>query len=212
MERARFIVGSICAGIAISIGCMAYLISSSAWTFPIGLFIVCSFGLNLFTGKVCFSKLKDIPSLIVCLVFNIITAFGMGYLIGFCRPSLVFDAGNLVVIKYTRGFVWLIPYAILCNALIYVAVESYRSEILSMVARLFGLYFATAIFVICGFEHCVANAFYFGLARDLSVKSVSFLGLNALFNAVGGVISYRTVMFINGNGDRYEIKKRLCNK
>ena len=196
MDRLRYIVSSVFAGIAISIGCIAYLSSGSAWAFPIGLFIVCSFGLNLYTGKVCFAKLKDIPDLIICLIFNILSAFGTGFIFGFCKPELIGNAKHLITIKYTEGYLSLVVLAILCNVLIFVAVGLYNSENLLSVSRLFGLYFATAIFVLCGFEHCVANAFYFGLAREVSVHSITFMIINIISNAIGGVLAFRAIAFI----------------
>lgn len=205
MNRIRYIVSSICAGIAISVGCIAYLTSGSAWAFPIGLFTVCAFGLNLFTGNVCFAKLKDIPNLLICLVFNILSAFGTGFIVGYCKPALVENAKNMIIIKYTEGYLSLVALAILCNMLIFVAVGLYHSENLLSVVRLFGLYFATAIFVLCGFEHCIANAFYFGLARDISMQSMTYLIINIVFNAVGGILAYRLTAFIQ----KEEIKNEV---
>lgn len=196
MNRIRYIVSSICAGIAISVGCIAYLTSGSAWAFPIGLFIVCAFGLNLFTGSVCFAKLKDIPDLLICLVFNIVGALGTGFIIGFCKPALVGNAKDIITIMFTEGYFGLAALAMLCNMLIFVAVGLYHSENLLSVVRLFGLYFATVIFVVCGFQHCITNAFYFGLARNISIQSITYLIINIIFNAVGGILAYRLIAFI----------------
>ena len=201
MDIVKYILSSVFAGIAISIGCIVYLTSGLAWAFPIGLFIVCTFGLNLFTGKVCFSKLKDAPYLAVCIIFNEIAAFSTGYIFSFCKTPLMKVAKGLVSVKYNSGYFNLIILAILCNVLIFVAVGTYFSENLLSIVRLFGLYFSTVIFVLCGFEHCVANAFYFGLAREISLHSVIYLILNIIFNAVGGVFSYRIIGFIHSNDD-----------
>ena len=45
------VLNSILAGIAIAIGGTAYLITGYAWLFPIGLFIVCFYNLDLFMNK-----------------------------------------------------------------------------------------------------------------------------------------------------------------
>jgi formate/nitrite transporter FocA (FNT family) len=58
---------------------------------------------------------------------------------------------------------------------------------------MFGLFFATFIFVLCGFEHCVANAFYFSLAGMVNGSAVVYLVKNAVFNAVGGIAAYRLI-------------------
>lgn len=188
------ILKAVCAGVAISIGCVAYLSTGSALTFPIGLFIVCTFGFNLFTGKVCFAKLKHAPYLVVCLVFNLLSAFLMGYIIRLCKPNLIDIAVNITSDKLNEGLA-LIPLAILCNVLIFVAVSLYRNET-STVVGVFGLYLSTAIFVMCGFEHCVANAFYFGLANKITFRTISYLLINIIFNAVGGILSDKIVKYL----------------
>lgn len=193
----KLILASISAGISISIGCIAFLSSGLPWTFPIGLFIVCSFNLMLFTGKICYAESDDIGNMLVCLLFNVLASLGMGFLIRYSKPVLIPRAVEMVNAKLNEGLA-LIPLAILCNVLIFVAVESYKREDLSPVIRLFGLYFATAIFVTCGFEHCVANAFYIGLAGNIGWKSISYLAVNAIFNAVGGITAHRVATTCRG--------------
>lgn len=191
----KLIVSSVLAGVAISIGCIAYLSTGSAWVFPIGLFIVCSFGLNLFTGNVSFAKHEDLPNLLIILVGNMVGAFIMGVLTRYFKPDLVNDTVVIAYNKIKEGY-RLIPLAMLCNALIFVGVALYHQEDLLAVIRLFGLYFATGIFVVCGFEHCIANTFYFALARTNAYYAIPYLIINVLFNAVGGILTYRLIAFI----------------
>ncbi len=52
-------------------------------------------------------------------------------------------------------------------------------------------------FLLCGFEHCVANMFCISMARMWSGRAVVFLFVNTLGNAVGGLLipaarKYRT--------------------
>ncbi|MBR4591240.1 MAG: formate/nitrite transporter family protein [Bacteroidaceae bacterium] len=196
MERTKMIIGSILAGVFISIGCIAFLSTGSAWVFPIGLFLVCSFSVNLFTGNVCFAKLKDIPDMLIVLVCNVFGASMMGLACRFFKPSIINNAVLITNMKLKEGLS-LIPLAILCNVLIFSAVALYHQETLLDIVRLFALYFSTGIFVCCGFEHCVANAFYFALAANFGVKTVAYLIVNAIFNAVGGVLAFRIIEYIN---------------
>ena len=53
--------------------------------------------------------------------------------------------------------------AIFCNVLIYIAVEGYRS-IENSLGRYLAVFFGVTVFVVCGFEHCVANMYYFTAA------------------------------------------------
>ena len=122
------------------------------------------------------------------VVSNMAAAMMMGEVMRHSKPSIVDMAVEICTRKMGEEFA-LIPLAILCNVMIYTAVYSYKNR--RSAVRMFGLYFSTMIFVLCGFEHCVANAFYFALAGMVDGSAVMFLIKNAIFNAVGGVMAYR---------------------
>ena len=44
------------------------------------------------------------------------------------------------------------------------------------------------VFILCGFEHCVANMYYFSVAGMWSGKTLLYLLVMTLGNAVGGVV------------------------
>lgn len=195
MNTVKLIISSALAGIAIAIGGVAYLVSGQAWTFPIGLFMVCLFELHLFTGKVSTaSSVSEIPGLIIMVVSNMLSAMMMGEVMRYAKPQIVDAAVEICTRKMGEGFA-LIPLAILCNVMIYTAVYSYNNK--RSAVRMFGLFFATFIFVLCGFEHCVANAFYFSLAGMVDGSAVAYLVKNAVFNAVGGIAAYRLILLKN---------------
>ena len=187
---------SILAGVAISIGCIAYLITGYAWLFPIGLFIVCTYKLNLFTGKVCYvnSDPFEIAQLIYIWLFNIISAYGMGVLMQYVRPDLIEKAHVLYEMKMSTTPGQFIVKAILCNVMIFVAVDVFKKFGGTMFGFT-GLIFATTIFVACGFEHCVANSFYLGLGTVFNMQNIvvnlELLIINTVFNAIGGIFTYR---------------------
>ena len=238
----KLIIGSTLAGIAIAIGGTAYLRTEKAWLFPIGLLIVCLYNLPLFTGRVCYYNGKDIQNFLLIYVFNTISAYLCGMAIGWAQPILYDKTFSMVQAKLSEGWK-LIPLAILCNVLIFVAVDSFKkgqnfwgeaqnftrlSQNFSASLQNFsgkvqnfsadrqnflrgecqnffgkrqnflGLIFATTVFVACGFEHCIANAFYFGLIKELSAKSVLYLLSNAGWNACGGILAYRLARITKG--------------
>lgn len=183
------IIGALSAGIAISLGCIAFLITGNAWLFPIGLFIVCFCSLNLFTGKICYLDIDDpwsIIKLIIILIFNITAAALTGLIIQIMQPDLIPIAQDMVANKMTQLPIVLALKAILCNVLIFIAVDSWKK--LPSPNNIIGLIFATAVFVFCGYEHCIANAFYFGLAGRFEP---AFFHINIMFNAIGGIFAYR---------------------
>ena len=49
------------------------------------------------------------------------------------------------------------------------------------------LFFGVAVFILCGFEHCVANMYYFSVAGMWSWKTLGWVLMMTLGNSVGGV-------------------------
>lgn len=187
METCKKVISAILAGIAISIGGVAYLVTGYAWLFPIGLFIVCFYGLDLFTGRICYYRNSHSPGKYALIwYFNTASAYLMGVVMAFAKPTVVEKAKTIVHAKMQSTWE-LIPLAILCNVCIFVAVDTYKRT----AGNPLGLIFATTIFVACGFEHCIANSFYFGVAGVNSMSAVIFLGVNTVWNAVGGIMACR---------------------
>lgn len=186
-------LSSFLAGIAISIGCICYVITGQAWVFAIGLLTISIFGLSLFTGKVPFATLKDIPLLALILIGNLMAAALTGAAAHYIYPNLTPMCWPIVEAKMMEGWA-VIPKAILCNVMIFIAVYAWKK--LSAPNNLIALWFATTVFIYCGFEHCVANAFYLGCTFTNGWNVVLFMILNILGNALGGVLAYRAIKIL----------------
>ena len=44
------------------------------------------------------------------------------------------------------------------------------------------------VFILCGFEHCVANIFYFSVARFWSFKTILYTFIMILGNSIGSIL------------------------
>ena len=77
--------------------------------------------------------------------------------------------------------------AVFCNVMIYIGVEGYRSNPHEL-GKYLALFFGVCVFILCGFEHCVANMYYFTMGGAWSARSAGYLLVMTLGNAVGGVI------------------------
>ena len=89
MRIIKLIISSALAGIAISIGGIAFLVSGQAWMFPIGLFMVCLFELDLFTGKVStVDRLSRVPDLIIMVATNMLAAMMTGEVMRYAKPTI----------------------------------------------------------------------------------------------------------------------------
>lgn len=141
-----------------------------------------------------YAKFEDTGILIWILALNLLAAAGIGILTHFVYPALAQKASELAAVKINEGL-WVFPRAILCNILIFAAVHMWKK--LCSPNNIIGLIFATAVFVMCGFEHCIANAFYFGCAFNPELKIINFIILNILGNTIGGLLAYKTVKYIN---------------
>lgn len=142
--------------------------------FPVGLMLVVFTGSELFTGnclmimgaldkKIKVSKM--IRNLVIVYFSNLVGALIMDFLI-FYSGQFDLSSGGLgaYTIKVAIGKTSLAPSTafvsgILCNILVCLAIlmSSVAKEVIS---KIFAVFFPICLFVVCGFEHCVANMFY----------------------------------------------------
>ena len=128
--------------------------------FILGLAAVVSYKLKLYTGTVGFVKVKEIPSLVVVLVGNIVGCWLVS-LIAKVDTAVGVQAAAEGVLRSRMELGWWAcgVKAIGCGILMSTAVQFARK------GKEFGnwvpLLFAVPLFIHCGFPHCVADAFYF---------------------------------------------------
>ena len=183
------------AGFVITLGAAAFLTLESkmagALMFVVGLFAICSFGWNLFTGKVCYSIGKGpkyIGFLAVVWLSNFAGAAAGGALLRMTRLTACIErAQELCAVKLGDSLASVFVLAIFCNILIYIAVEGYRS-IPYELGKYIAIFFGVTVFVVCGFEHCIANMFYITAAGMWSGEAAVFILVNTLGNICGGLL------------------------
>jgi formate/nitrite transporter FocA (FNT family) len=196
MEHLKTFISGILAGISIAIGGTVYLSVDNkvvgALLFTVGLFAVCTFGFHLFTGKVCYVFEKD-KSYALDLIFvwtgNLTGTWLVAKAELFTRvgSALQEKAATLCETKLGDDPVSIFILAIFCNMLIYIAVEGYGKNPHEL-GKYLSLFFGVSVFILCGFEHCVANMYYFSVGCAWSGKTFLYLLLMTLGNAVGGII------------------------
>ena len=192
----KTLILGILAGISISLGGTVFLLCADktvgALLFSVGLFCVCVFGFNLFTGKVCYVFDNDKQyalALPVIWISNLIGAVCTGLLESVTRmgPQLADKAAAVCQGKLDQTPLSTFVLAVFCNIMIYIAVEGYKNiphEFGKYLAILFGV----IVFILCGFEHCVANMYYFTVGGVWGWKAIGYLMLMTLGNAAGGVL------------------------
>ena len=195
MKRWGDFLLAVLAGAAISLGGAVFLSLESkiagAVFFCVGLFMVCTLGLNLFTGKVCYlpGKPKSYWGFLgIVWLGNLIGAEFTALLLRATRlgPALEAKAAALAAVKTGDSLLSLFILGVFCNILIFVAVESYLKNP-HEVGKYLGLCFGVIVFILAGFEHCVADMFYFAVA-GWTLRSLLCLVVITLGNGVGGVL------------------------
>ena len=194
MKPVKTLVFAILAGMSISIGGIAFLSIESkvvgAIFFTVGLFAVCTFSLNLFTGKVCYVFDNDAffaKQLPVIWLGNFIGTFVTARLLLLTRVAGISErAAGMCETKLAQSYLSAFILGIFCDIMIWLAVEGYKS-----IPHEFGKYlaiiFGVIVFILCGFEHCVANMFYFSMADMVTPEAIVFILVCTAGYAVGGV-------------------------
>ena len=190
------LAGAVLAGISIGLGGLAFLSAEQkvigAFLFTIGLFTVCTLGLNLYTGKVCYLPDNGIGyalGLPVIWLGNLVGTGLTALAAGLTRngAALSEKAAALCAVKTSDSLASLFFLGLLCNIFIYIAVEGYKN-IPHEPGKYLALVFGVMVFILCGTEHCIADMFYFWMAKAWNPRSVICILVITLGNSLGGVI------------------------
>ncbi len=186
---------AVLAGIAIGIGGIGYLSLENkvagALLFTVGLYTICAHGLNLFTGKVGYlvqQELSVLPGYLMDLAViwagNLAGTFFTAYAVLETRICGISQAAEaLCTTKTQDSFQSLFLLALFCGFLMFAAVDGYKTTKHPAV-----LFTGVAAFILCGFEHCVADMFYFSIAGAWSAHSLLCMLVITAGNAAGGML------------------------
>ncbi len=196
MKRLKAFGLGILAGVAIGLGGTVFLSLENkilgAIFFVVGLFVVCTHGFFLFTGKVCyvFDRDRDYALDLPCMwLGNFVGATVLALVEGLTRvgPALQARAQTVASVKLADSPLSIFLLALLCDIMIYIAVDGYANNPHEL-GKYLAIFFGVTVFILCGFEHCVANMYYFAMAGAWSARSIGYILLMTLGNAVGGVL------------------------
>lgn len=150
---------AILAGICISIGCVVNLRVggvAGAVLFAFGLTTVVYYGLKLYTGTAGFIRRQgDWTMLFLVLLGNIVGCLLMAWLIGYAQPDCIEPASKILAGRLAKGPLSCFLLAIGCGFIMTTAVEFARKE------KMLPLLLGVPVFILCGFAHSIADAFYF---------------------------------------------------
>ena len=185
---------SIYSGLCIGLGGTVYLSCDNkilgSFLFGLGLFTILNFGFNLFTGKVG-HFVNNKPSywgfLGIVWLGNFIGTFLFAKMIAATRygATLQAKANALCLVKDGDSIVSLLVLGIFCGMLMFIAADGYKN-IENQVGKVVVVFLPVMVFILSGFEHCIADMFYFSLAGDFSALMLKSLIVITVGNSIGG--------------------------
>lgn len=193
---------SVLAGICISIGCVVNLRVggvAGAVLFAFGLTTVVYYGLKLYTGTAGFIRRRgDWSMLAVVLAGNIVGCLLTAWLIGYAQPDCIEPASAILAGRLAKGPLACMLLAVGCGFIMTTAVEFARKE------KMLPLLLGVPVFILCGFTHSIADAFYFLVspADQLLQSGVVVLYVCEVIGNFIGCNLYRWTLFLGHLGER----------
>lgn len=194
-ESISILLKGIYAGIMIGIGGTIYLSVSNqvvgAILFAIGLLTICVYKMNLYTGMIGYileNKLGYLKTLIFTLLGNLLGTIITALLILNTRiANISIRAREMAIIKISDNYLSIFILSVFCGILMYIAVNNFKKGEDSIIKYL-SIFICVIVFILCGFEHCIANMYYISLAKAWSFKSAISMLFMIFGNSVGAII------------------------
>lgn len=150
--------------------------------FALGLLAIVGYKLKLFTGTAGFIKRDDVGTLAIILIGNIIGCFLMGLItrVSPMSDAIQVAATNILNTRISTGTIGCGILAIGCGILMTTAVTFARQK------NFIPLLLSVPLFIVCGFPHCVADAFYYlTIPNSWTVELIGIYLSTVLGNAIG---------------------------
>ena len=196
MERVRQFFSAILAGMLIGMGGTVFLSQSNpvvgSFLFAIGLFTIVVFQLHLFTGKVGYTPFNKPVYLIELVVTWLGNLVGTWITATMVRNSRIYEGmaervAGMAEVKLSDDFTSIFLLAVFCGMLMFIAVDCFRN-VQGSTLRFIGVFVPVMVFILSGFEHVIANMFYFSLSGTWSAHCFVVVLVMTLGNAVCGML------------------------
>ncbi|MBO5254570.1 MAG: formate/nitrite transporter family protein [Opitutales bacterium] len=211
----KYFISAIFAGMMISFGGIVYLSCLSSqfygavigsFLFSLGLLTVVARGYDLYTGKIGYLSInfnaeeyaptnlaKNLFYYPIIILGNFVGTAIIGYAFRATRSfpkDFIASKGDesftrldlIVNAKLNDTPLSIFLLACACGVMMYLAVDGYKKTKSWLFVIL-----PVMVFILCGFEHCVANMFYFCASDCWSLHAVYYLLIMIAGNAVGAI-------------------------
>lgn len=185
-------IKSISAGAMIGIGATVYSLCPDKilgpFMFSLGLCGILTFNLDLYTGKVGYLIMQPFAN------FVQLVKIWFGNLIGISLIATVaiHSRANLVLdcsVRVNDSWLSLFMLAIPCGLLMFAATRFWKER-----KSYLGVILCVMVFINCGFEHCIADMFYFACDPNVTfIQATRILSAVTIGNTLGGFIGMKTL-------------------
>lgn len=182
-ERLQVFIKSIYAGFMIGIGGIVFLSIENkmiaSFFFSFGLLTIVMQGFHLYTGKIGFvQRIKELPEMLIVIVGNYIGTFLAA--LGAKLAQMNINSETMVYNKLNNDLLNVLLLAIFCGIMMYLAIDNYKRS-----KNIVLIILPVMIFILSGFEHSIANMFYFHLAGAYDWKAFAYLLIMLAGNGIG---------------------------
>ena len=192
-QQIAILRSAIIAGICISIGCVVNLRVggvAGAVLFAFGLLAVVHYKLKLYTGTAGFIRAKgDWTMITVVLLGNIIGCALTALAYTYAQPDILPPDLAIVQSRLAKGPFACFLLAIGCGFIMTTAVQFGRE------GRFLPLLFGVPVFILCGFAHSVADAFYFLAVPEMYSLDLLIVYIAEVLGNFVGCNLYRWVLW-----------------
>ena len=183
MGKVQMFIKSVYAGFMIGIGGIVYLSVDNkiigSLLFSFGLLTIVTQGFFLYTGKVGFvRKIRELYDMAVIAGGNFAGTFVAAVLAGGAHLNI--STAELAARKLSNSVPNVFLLSVFCGIMMYLAIDNYNKSknIVFIIAPVM-------IFILSGFEHSVANMFYFHLAGAYTPRAFAYLLVMVAGNGIG---------------------------
>ncbi len=197
MEQLRQFVSAVLAGFMIGMGGTVFLSQENkalgACMFGVGLFTVVVFRLQLYTGKIGYVPFEK-PKYILELIIRWIGNFCGTVLIAKCvqntrifTVSMTDKVTSMAELKLNDSLFSILILSIFCGILMFIAVDTFKESQGSTI-KVIAVFVPVMVFILSGFEHVIANMYYFAMANTWTFDTIIALIVMTIGNSIGGML------------------------
>lgn len=197
----KLFLNAILAGVSIGVAGTVFLRVPEpmlgSWLFGFGLLTIVVLGFKLFTGVIGYLGVqgRNMPRYALeCAIVWAGNLAGTALTAALVRSSRIYPSFAARVegmvgekLADCAGSVFVL--SLFCGLLMYIAVDTFKKRDVEAPVRMAVLFLCVVVFILSGFEHCIANMYYFAVSASFANSHAwAWLALMTAGNAVGGMV------------------------